>query len=130
MSIFRVDNGVLGQPKVQEAYNIIIFWFLMEKTSWKYLIPWMLKTPLTSQFSNFLLGATYLICALWFDEKLPMRTIWRENIQMNWKGNQGNGNIIRYPCTLWFDKKNHKLLFTNLTRKKSDGLNRKLRKRK
>ena len=30
--------------EVQEVYNIIIFWFLMEK----YLVPWMLKSPLTS----------------------------------------------------------------------------------
>ena len=30
MSIFHVENGFFGQPKVQEAYNIIFFSFLME----------------------------------------------------------------------------------------------------
>ena len=30
MSMFHVEDGFFGQPKVQEAYNIMIFWFLME----------------------------------------------------------------------------------------------------
>jgi hypothetical protein len=32
MSIFLVENGLFGQPKVLEAYNIIIFRFLMENS--------------------------------------------------------------------------------------------------
>ena len=32
MSIFHGENGLFGQPKVQEAYNIINFWFLMENS--------------------------------------------------------------------------------------------------
>ena len=32
MSIFHGENRLFGQPKVQEAYNIIIFLFLMENS--------------------------------------------------------------------------------------------------
>ena len=32
MSIFHVEDGFFGQPKVQEAYNIINFRFLMENS--------------------------------------------------------------------------------------------------
>ena len=32
MSLFHVEHGFFGQPKVQEAYNIIYFLFLMENS--------------------------------------------------------------------------------------------------
>ena len=32
MPIFHGENGLFGQPKVQEAYNIINFRFLMENS--------------------------------------------------------------------------------------------------
>ena len=32
MSIFHVENGLFGLPKVQEVYNIINFGFLMENS--------------------------------------------------------------------------------------------------
>ena len=32
MSIFHGEHGFFGQPKVQEAYNIIFFLFLMENS--------------------------------------------------------------------------------------------------
>ena len=47
MSIFHGENRFFGPPKVQEAYNIINFWFLMENSILKNLAPWMLKSPLT-----------------------------------------------------------------------------------
>ena len=48
MSIIHGENRFFGPPKVQEAYNVTNFLFLMESSILKKLVPWMLKSPLTS----------------------------------------------------------------------------------
>ena len=46
MSIFMVENRFFGPPKIQEAYNIINFRFLMENSIIKKF--GSTKSPLTS----------------------------------------------------------------------------------
>ena len=50
MSIFYGEHRFFGQPKVQEAYNIINFWW--KTASLKYLVPWMLIHP-TSDLNTY-----------------------------------------------------------------------------
>ena len=48
MSIFHVENKFFGQPKVQEAYKIINYGFLMENSILKRFGSVDVKSPLTS----------------------------------------------------------------------------------
>ena len=71
MSIFHGEDGFLGQPKVQETYKIINFWFLMENSILKIfgsldvkITPWRL---FLNQFSKADKELTVLIYILWIE---------------------------------------------------------------
>ena len=79
-STWNIDMAVYywkcpqGQ-RYRKAYNIIFIWFLMENSIVKKLVPWMLKSPLTSVLNE--------------------ESIWNFQAFMNSKKHSCHGNYMR-----------------------------------
>ena len=76
--LFYGEHGFFGQPKVQEAYSITIFWFLMENSMLKISGSVLKKTKLPRK-----LRRRICMVRIWNEETLEWGKFWMRRI---WNG--------------------------------------------